>query len=92
MIRRTWDRLKSKIPKDQAAYQSGRSTTEHVLAFKLLCEKAITSSMYFLYALLLDMSKAFDTVSRKKLMNDLKSILEPDEYHMLSILIIDVKS
>ena len=91
MIRRTWDRLKTKIPIDQAAYQSGRSTTEHVLAFKLLCEKAITSSMYFLYALLLDMSKAFDTVCRKKLMNDLKSILEPDEYHMLSILIMDVK-
>ncbi len=39
MIRRTWDRLKSKIPKDQAAYQSGRNTTEHVLAFKLLCKK-----------------------------------------------------
>ena len=91
MIKRCWNRFKTKIPLEQAAYQEGRSTTEHVLAVKLLCEKAITSCDYNLYMKLLDMSKAFDTVSRMKLLNDLKYLLEPDEYHMLSILILDVR-
>ena len=30
LVRRTWDRLKTRIPLDQAAYQEGRSTTEQV--------------------------------------------------------------
>ena len=91
MIKRCWNRFKTKIPLEQAAYQEGRSTTEHVLAVKLLCEKAITSCDYNLCMKLLDMSKAFDTVSRMKLLHDLKHLLEPDEYHMLSILILDVR-
>ena len=53
--------------------------------------KAITSLSYELFAKLLDMSKAFDTVRRKMLLNDLKQILDADEYHMLSILILDVR-
>ena len=91
MIRRCWDRFKSKIPIEQAAYQEGRSTIEHVLAVKLMCEKAITSLSYELFMKLLDMSKAFDTVRRKLLLDDLKQILDADEYHMLSILILDVR-
>ena len=91
MIKRCWDRFKTKIPVEQAAYQEGRSTTEHVLAVKLMCEKAITSLDYKLYMKLLDMSKAFDTVRRKTLLNDLKQILDDDEYHMLSVLILDVR-
>ena len=39
---------------------------------------------------MLDMSKAFDTVNRKKLTEDLKSVLERDELHMMDILIKDV--
>ncbi len=39
---------------------------------------------------MLDMSKAFDTVDRNELLNDLKTILKPDELHMMSILINDV--
>ena len=90
MIRRCWDRISTKIPIRQAAYQAGRSTTEQVFAIKMLAEKAITSSTYNIYLLLLDMSKAFDTVSRGKLLKDLKEILQPDELHMMSLLIKDV--
>ena len=46
----------------------------------------ITSEDDDLYILLLDMSKAFDTVNRKTLITELQSILEPDETHLLSIL------
>ena len=86
LIDRTWERLKNKIPIDQAAYQSGRSTTEQVFAVKLLAEKAITSSNYKLYLLLLDMSKAFDTVNRNILFTHLENILNPDELHLFSII------
>ena len=86
LLQRTWDRMSSRIPKTQAAYQKGRSTTEQVLALKILIEKAITSTDYNLYILLLDMSKAFDTVNRKLLLQELQKVLQPDEIHLLSIL------
>ncbi len=56
----------------------------------MLAEKAITSSNSNIYLLLLEMSKAFDTVSRSKFLIDLDTILEPDELHMMSLLIKDV--
>ena len=86
LLNRIWDRLSCKIPKSQAAYQKGRGTTEQVLALKILIDKALISSDYNLYLLLRDMSKAFDTVNRKKLMLDLQKLLDPDEVHLLSII------
>ena len=86
LLDRTWDRLATRIPKSQAAYQRGRGTTEQVLALKLLIDKAITSSDYDVFILLLDMSKAFDTVNRKVLLQELGKVLQPDELHLLSIL------
>ena len=74
------------MPKTQAAYQKGRSTTEQVLALKILIEKALISQDYDVYILLLDMSKAFDTVNRRTLLADLQEVLEPDELYLLSIL------
>ena len=61
-----------------------------MFAIKVLAEKAITSSKYNIYLLLLDMSKAFDTVCRIKLPTDLQEVLEPDEMHMMAVLISDV--
>ena len=83
-IRRTWNRLEKHIPSEQSAYQPGRSTTEQVFAVKTLPEKAIISNDYKVYLLLLDMSKAFDTVDRKKLFEELDDMLEGDELHLLS--------
>ena len=91
LMKRCWDRLSSNIPKDQAAYQTGRSTTEQFFAVKILAEKAITSSEYKIYILMLDMSKAFDTVNRNKLFEGLEEILLPEELHLLHILTNNVK-
>ena len=52
-----------------------------------MAEKAITSSAYESIILLLDMSKAFDTVSRSTLYRDLTSILDNDEMNIISILL-----
>ena len=72
LLERTWERLAARIPKSQAAYQTGRGTAEQVLALKILIDKAITSCEYNVYILLLDMSKAFDTVNRKTLIEELE--------------------
>ena len=49
MLRRLWSRFIVMLPKDQAAYQEGRGTTDQVFAIKILIEKAICSSDYELY-------------------------------------------
>lgn len=78
-------KLDTEIPPSQAAYRQGRSTTEHVFATKILVEKAITSQCYTMRLLMLDMSKAFDTLDRAILLKNLKSILDPKELHLIKI-------
>ena len=86
MLKRTWSRLAQRIPIDQAAYQEGRSTTEQVFSVKVLCEKAMAAQNIQLDIKMNDMSKAFDTISRKLLFTHLEEDLEPDEIYYLSIL------
>ena len=90
MLRRCLEKLLRKVPPTQAAYQQVRSTKELVFTFKVLAEKAITSENYKIILLLVDMSKAFDTVRRSELFNILEEVLEKDELHMMKILIEDV--
>ena len=56
-------------------------------AFKLLAEKALTNTNYQMNFLKLDTSKAFDTIQRGYLFNDLKEILEEDELHLIHLLL-----
>ena len=83
LVDRTWNRIKQQTPQDQAAYQPGRGTTEQVFAVKLLCEKAIISQDYSFFLLLRDMYKAFDTVNRKTLLDDLQEVLDEDELYLI---------
>ena len=91
IIQRTFKRIREAIPVSQAAYSPGRNTTELVFAFKLLAEKAISSCNYETHLLMLDMCEAFDTVVRATFIDDIKEILDPDETHLISILVKDVK-
>jgi len=90
MIKRISGKILNQIPATQAAYQTGRSTTEHVFAVKLLTEMAITHSNYTINLLMIDMSKAFDTVDRKTLFEILSEILDQDELHIIKLLTEDV--
>ena len=91
MIRRAAHKIYQRIPNTQAAYREGRSTTELIFAFKVLAEKAISSKTYKILILMLDMSKAFDTVKRAELFKDLREILDGDELHLLMIMLKDVE-
>ena len=52
MTSRIKDRIVKEIPPNQAAYRSGRSTTEHVFALKLAVERTLTSKDETLYLIL----------------------------------------
>jgi len=52
-----------------------RSTTEHVFACKLTIERTISARNETVHLILLDMSKAFDSVDRKILVNDLRNTM-----------------
>ena len=80
------DKLDAEIKPSQAAHQAGRSTTEHVFAAKVLVEKTITSANYPIHLLMLNMLKAFDTVNRSTLMQELANVLDPDELHIINLL------
>ena len=83
-------RLDSAIPMSQAAYRKNRSTTEHVFTTKLIIDRTISSTDETVYLLFLDMSKAFDSIQRNTLIEDLKNVLNHDELHLIRILL-DVK-
>ena len=78
------------IPINQAAYRKNRSTTEHAFATKLIIERAITSKNETVYLLLLDMTKAFDSIKRSILINELQKVINNDELHLIKMLL-DVK-
>ena len=91
-IRRINDRVrKFIIPNSQCAYSEGRSTTELVFAFRVLAEKAINSADYSINLLMLDMSKAFDTIQRGYLFEDLKKVLNSDELNLIHLLLDSVQ-
>ena len=75
-MKRIGVKIDREIPITQAAYRSGRSTTEHVFACKILAEKAATSKDFGIHFLLIDMSKAFDSIIRSELIKDLSKILK----------------
>ena len=85
-MKRINSRLDSAMPISQAAYRKNRSTTEHVFATKLIIERTISSADETVYLLLLDMSKAFDSIQRNTLIEDLKNVLNQDELHLIRIL------
>ena len=87
MMKRIGEKINQEIPISQAAYRSGRSTTEHVFACKILAEKAATSTNFEIHYLLLDLSKAFDSIIRSELVKDLRKILNKDELNLIQILL-----
>ena len=87
LIDRTWNRMKGAIPNSQAAHQQRRSNTEQVFTLKVMIEKAISTDNYNIWIALLDMSKAFDSVSRNKLSESLEEILTSWELGIMHILI-----
>ena len=87
MTSRIKDKIEKEIPPTQTASRSGRSTTKHVFALQLAIERTLTSKDKTLYLILLDMSKAFDSINRKLFLQDLSKIINEDEPHIIQLLL-----
>ena len=60
------------VDKCQAGGQKGRSCLEQIMSLRMLCDYALQKKCK-LYVLFIDYSKAYDRVSRQKLIQVLKS-------------------
>ena len=77
------DKIDKEIPPSQAAYRKERSTTEHVFTCKLIIERTLSAKNETTHLLLLDMSKAFDSVNRKLLIEELEKVIGNDEPYIM---------
>ena len=87
IMSRISDKIDKEIPPSQAAYRKGRSTTEHVFTCKLVVERTLSAKKETTHLILLDMSKAFDSVNRKLLLEELENTIERDELHIIKSLL-----
>ena len=90
IMKRTNLRLDSAIHIFQVACRKNKSTTERVFATKLIIERTISLTDETIYLLLPDTSKAFVSIQKNTLIEDLKNVLNQDELHLIRVLL-DVK-
>lgn len=83
IMKRIGVKMDEEIAISQAAYRKGRSTTEHVFATKIVIERTITAKNETVHLTLLDMSKAFDSIKRKDVIQYLQNTIEPDELFII---------
>ncbi len=84
LVRNLLDRLVKKIseenlPEAQCGFRPGRSTIDMVLAIRQNQEKCLEQPMD-LYAVFIDLTKAFDTVNREALWTILRKLGCPDKF------------
>ena len=87
MMKRIEHTIDKEIPITQAAYRQKRLTTEHIFSTKTVIERTISAKNETVYLILLDMSKAFDSINRKVLIDDLRPIINYDELHIIKLLL-----
>ena len=75
------------LSKSQAAYRKGRSTTDIIWAHRFVAAKVQKYQGLEVYITGIDMSAAFDTILRHKLINELETILNEDEMRMSQLLL-----
>ena len=80
---RVGSRLDHETPITRIAYRKERSTTEHIFAAKMAIEQITNARNETLHLVLLDMSKAFDSITRKDLVDYLQHAIAADEVHIM---------
>jgi len=70
----------------QSGFRSGRSTADAVWSLRWLAGKVQRYQTTY-HLLAIDMSRAFDTVSREKLLDVMRGIVGPDELRLIQLLL-----
>lgn len=74
----------------QSGFRQGRSTTDIVWSHRWLAAKS--QRYHWIYSILgIDMSRAFDTIKRSRLLQVLSEFLQEDEVKIIRYLIADTK-
>ena len=76
-------RLDHKTPITQPAHRKERSTTEHVFEAKMVIERTTNVRNETLHLVVFNMSKAFDSIKRKDVIEHLQHTIEADELHIM---------
>ena len=71
-------KLNEHLPQSQSAYRNGRSTTDIVWAYRWIIAKIQEYQMKINMNIGIDMSSAFNTIERQKLMEVVEEILDED--------------
>jgi len=86
VLKRIQGKVNSYISQYQSGFRPNRSTADLVWCHRFLAARCLKYQQS-LYVLGIDMSKAFDTISRNKLMSILESFLSTDEVRLIHMLI-----
>ena len=87
-MNRTGDKINSYLSESQSAYRKSRSTTDVIWAHRWMIAKA-QAEQITIFITGIDMSSAFDTIHRDKLLKIVENILNEDELRILRVLLAD---
>ena len=80
-------KIDSYLSQSKAAYRKGRSTTDIVWAHIFVVAKTEKYQELEIYITGIDMSAAFDSIHRHKVIEELEGILDKDELRMAQLLL-----
>ena len=89
-LNRINDKVNEYLAQSQAAYRKGRSTTDILWAHKFVAAKVQKYKNLEIYITGIDMSSAFDTIHRHKLLEEMETFLGEDEIRMTRILLSNI--
>ena len=86
LLERIDDKLDSFISVDQSGFRRKRGTTDIVWTYRWMCAMVQVFQTEF-HVMGIDISKAFDSVNRAKLMEAIKPLISESEFDILSFLL-----
>ena len=84
---RTNSKVEKYLSLSQSAYRKNRSTSDIIWTYKWIIAKAQKYQNTKVYITGIDMSSAFDTIHREKLLNQLSNFIDEDELRMCRLLL-----
>ena len=88
VMNRVNNKINSHLDQSQSAYRKGRATTDIVWAYRWIAAKTQKEELT-VYSTGIDMSSAFDTIERSKIVELAEKFLDKDEVRMLRTLLSD---
>ena len=88
-VTRTEKAIDEFLPQSQCAYRKNKSTTEIIWAYRWILAKVQEEQNMEIHVIGIDMSSAFDTIHRDKILEIASKFLKEDELRILRVLLSD---